>query len=460
MDWYIHPSVNQSALQGLFDGLLADGLELHSLQIARGDTTLVRLAAQPYCCADVREVYSLSKPFTATLVGIAVDRGLLREDDTVAGLLGRAVSPRMGSMTVRHVLSMNTGHDRCLMPEMLTAENSVDAFLAAEPAFDPGTHFLYNTGATCLLTAILEKVTGQRFFDFACENLLYPLGITDAAWKECFDGKSIGGAGLQASSDDLLKLARLFAAEGVYEGRPIVSKEWIRKASSFVSDNAPNVAPDWANGYGYQLWRNARDGCRGDGAFGQFLLILPKYDVVLVMQALCGDMQKELNHIYTFLDHFLDPDEAVIAPFAYPPAASALPRLMGIYRLAENPFGLSSLRAESGEGGVRLSFADGSGIQTVLAKPGCWTTNRVLLSHFQPRLFGYTDRDGKEALVLDASCREDGGRLLLDIRYRTSPHKETWILTVTGENIRLDFQEPWDTAQRLPESRLLRGKRI
>ena len=265
MEWFVDAEINQDALNDFFEGMNRSKFEVHTMQIYRGDRRILRLAQEPYSCTDPREVYSLSKMFTSTVVGIAVDHGLVRTEDRLVDIFGRKnASEKMSHMTLKNLLSMNTGHDRCVLPEMEAARDSVEAFFGVEPLYEPGTHFTYNTGASCLLGSVVERVSGRDFFDYACENLFYPLGITDVSWRRCADGRCYGGTGLYASNDDIMKLGRMYKNGGVYHGRRILSSEWIAEASSYVSDNSSNGTPDWCSGYGYQIWLNSRGGYRGD----------------------------------------------------------------------------------------------------------------------------------------------------------------------------------------------------
>lgn len=462
MDWYVHPSINASAITGLFARMQENGLELHTLQIARGDQTLVRVSAEPYACTDIRENYSLSKLFTSTVVGIAVDRGYVREDDRIVDIFGRKdASERMSRMTLRNVISMNTGHDHCLISDMIGAEDSVEAFFAVEPRFEPGTHFTYNTGASCLLTSVVEKVTGQKFFDFACENLFFPMGITDVHWRFCEDGKCVGGSGLYASSDDILKLGRMYAAGGIFEGKRILSERWIRNASAFVSDNGPGPNPDWSSGYGYQIWINSRDGFRGDGAFGQLCMILPKHDLVLAMQGFCGDMQKEIDLVSDFLEELEKPSLAPALPMRHEPSVkpNPLPTLCGTWRLEPNAFGFTTVQVDSAPEKLTLSFCDSRSIQRICAVPGQWVTNCVQMRHMQPCLSSHLPHETAEPLVIEAACGSSENGFTLDVRYRTSPHSEVWDLSLRDDVLTLRFLG--ESANLRPENaRFLTGHRL
>ncbi len=444
MEWFVDAAVDGKALDRFFEFMEENKIEVHTMQIYRGERRLLRLAQEPYSCTDSREVYSLSKMFTSTVVGIAVGQGLVRVEDRLVDIFGRTgASEKMSHITVRHLLSMNTGHDRCVIPEMIVAPDSVEAFFGVEPVYEPGTHFTYNTGASCMLVSVIEKVSGRDFFQYACENLFYPMGMTDISWRRCADGRCVGGAGLHVCSDDIVKLGQMYLSGGVYQGRRILSEEWIREASSYVSDNSGNGTPDWCSGYGYQLWINSRGGYRGDGAFGQLLVILPERDMFVAVQAFCADMQKEMDGVFGLLEA-MDGGAGEGKVHAFPPIpeGGTLPEIDRSYRLDENPMQFGSLWIKSGGDRVHLSFDDGRSIQTVEAKTGCWTVNQCDMRYVQPALGGHHPGEDRERLVMAASCGEEEGKIVLLVRFRTSPHTQRWEIEAGGEGLRMSFAEP------------------
>lgn len=443
MEWFVEKNVNRKALNVFFDAMDRDNFEVHTLQVYRGEQCLLRLAREPYSCGDAREVYSLSKMFASTVVGIAVEQGLVRTEDRLVDIFERKnASEKMSHITVKHLLSMNTGHDRCIIPEMSAAENSLEAFFGIEPVYEPGTHFAYNTGASCMLCSVIERVSGKDFFDYACENLFYPMGITDITWKRCVDGTCIGGAGLSISSDDIIKLGMMYKNGGLYRGERILSEKWIREASSCVSDNSTNGTPDWCSGYGYQLWRNSREGYRGDGAYGQLCVILPERDMVVAVQAFGINMQQEMDHLFAFLDD-MDGEGQEGSVYSFEPlvAKEALPKMDGIYLLEENPADFRSVWVTSDRDSLALSFSDGGSIQTVRAKAGCWTVNRCSMRNMQPFSIGRFPAERREPLVMAVCCGQEGNKTVLVVRYRTSPHAERWELTRDGSRLHITCAE-------------------
>lgn len=462
MEWFVDPSVNQEALNRFFDVMNSENYEVHTLQIYKGDHQLLRIAQDPYSCTDAREVYSLSKMFASTVVGIAVDMGFVRVDDRLVDIFHREnASEKFSHLTLKHLLSMNTGHDRCVMPDMCFAESSVEGFFSVEPVYEPGTHFTYNTGASCMLCSVVEKVTGMDFFDFACAHLFYPMGITNVSWNRCHDGVCCGGVGLHVSNDDIMKLGLMYSHNGVYNGRRILSESWVREASSYVSDNSANGNPDWCAGYGYQIWLNSRDGYRGDGAFGQLCMILPEHDMVVAVQAIGNDMQSEIDHVSELVDDLIGcGGERKVYSYVPLTGDGEIPAVDAVYRLDENPADFRTVWMKSDQDSVQLVFSDGAELQTVSAKIGCWTVNKCAAKHMTPTLYGLEPTESKERITIAASCAQVGEKTVICQRYRNNPHTEHVEITLHEDRIRIQYVEPWGRDLRPANMKYLTGTKI
>ncbi|MBW7461807.1 serine hydrolase, partial [Paenibacillus sepulcri] len=152
--------------------------------------------------------------------------------------------------------------------------------LAAPVEHEPGTHFVYNSGATYMLSAILQKVTGQTLLEYLQPRLIEPLGIKGAAWDVCPRGINVGGWGLNVTTEDIARFGQLYLQKGMWNGQRLLTEEWIAEATSSQISNGDGGVNDWAQGYGYQFWRCRHGVYRGDGAFGQFCIVMPEQDAV------------------------------------------------------------------------------------------------------------------------------------------------------------------------------------
>ena len=221
-------------------------------------------------------------------------------------LLPDDVPPRvgdgLGGLRVRHLLSMSTGHALDGL-DSVSEEGGWARHLVAVPvAHEPGTHFMYETGATYLLAAIATRITGERLLDQLTPRLLAPLGIEGATWERSPDGIDVGGFGLAMTTEDIATFGQLLLQHGAWQGRQLVPAAWVATATTtHISNGDPAAASDWTQGYGFQFWRSRHDSYRADGAFGQLCVVLPDHDVVVAVTAGLRDMQAEMNVLWDTL---------------------------------------------------------------------------------------------------------------------------------------------------------------
>lgn len=459
---FIDKSVNVSAVNRYYKLMAEKNCDIHTLQIYIGGERKLRIGQHPYSCDDVREIYSLSKTFAASVVGCAVDRGYFSVEDKVLDFFPEIETDNeyFKMLRVRHVLSMNTGHATCVMPRMANAENAVRGFFSLEPEFEPGTHFTYNTGATCLLGCIVERATGERFFDFACKNLFWPLGITDVYWETCHDGSAIAGAGLHASSDDIIKLFSMYANKGVYNGKRILSEKWISEATSRISDTSLTESGNWRNGYGYQIWHNTREGYRGDGAFGQLGMVLPKYDAVVAVQGIAADMNDEIDGVVDLVEAIMssEPDGAEadfyhFEPFAREENVTPFER---VYEIDAKAQGFKYLRVALDEDRLDLSFSDGQAMQTISAGNGCWIRSEYRAKEMYSTLVDLMSTEFEMTVSCEGCYTLDGDKLTMHMRYHVSPYTERYELTFGEDSVELNIEN----GIRVEENRHFVGREI
>ena len=156
-------------------------------------------------------------------------------------------------------------------------------FFAVPIVHAPGTHFLYNTGATYMLAAIVQQTTGTRLIDYLEPRLFAPLGIRHAVWDESPQGIAHGGVGLRLTTEDIARFGQLYLQKGIWQGKRLLSEAWITEATTAQIEPVANSQSDWTQGYGYQFWRCRHGAYRGDGVFGQYCIIMPEQDAVLAI---------------------------------------------------------------------------------------------------------------------------------------------------------------------------------
>ena len=295
----------------------AAGQDLHSIMIVK-DGKVVKEHWMGEGAPDKLHILnSVSKTFTSTAVGLAIAEGRLSLSDKVVDLfpdkLPAEVSDNLKKVEVRHLLTMSGGHDtepsHRTMPE---GADWVEAFLAHPFEHEPGTYFWYNSMGTYMLSAIVQKVTGEKVIDYLTPRLFEPLAIEGATWQESPQGINVGGWGLYLKTEDLAKMGQLILRRGEWNGKQIVPAEWIDEMTTAHIDSRPaGMRPeqitfkaedsDWLQGYGYQMWRCRHGAVRADGANGQYIIVMPEQNVVIAMTANIGDMQGEINLVWEHL---------------------------------------------------------------------------------------------------------------------------------------------------------------
>ncbi|MFA5058362.1 MAG: serine hydrolase [Opitutaceae bacterium] len=258
----------------------------------------------PYDAETRHALFSLSKSFTSTAVGLAVAERRMSIDDPVLSFFPEDAptvpSENLKAMRVRDLLSMSSGHQAEAIqhlsftaPGRLTRE-----FLALPVAHKPGTHFAYNTPATYMLSAIVQQVTGLTVLDYLRPRLFEPLGIPNPAWDASAQGITLGGYGLSIRTEDIARFGQLYLQQGVWQGRRLLPAEWVAAATTRQTSTGSNPDSDWDQGYGYQFWRCRHGVYRADGAFGQFCIVLPEQDAIVVITSGVGDIQALLNLVW------------------------------------------------------------------------------------------------------------------------------------------------------------------
>ena len=261
----------------------------------------------PYDARTQHVLYSLSKSFTSTAVGLAIAEGKMSLDDEVLKYFPDDAPPQpsanLRAMRVRDLIRMNTG--QVTEPSIITPADSTmkDAtwarrFLTHPVQFKPGTHFLYNSGATYMLSAIVQKVTGQTLREYLTPRLFVPLGIESPTWVSSPQGINAGAYGLSVRTEDIAKLGQLYLQRGKWNGKQLIPAAWVDEATARQTSNGSSPNSDWDQGYGYQFWRSRHNTYRGDGAFGQYMMVMPEFDAVVAITSGVRDMQSVMNLVW------------------------------------------------------------------------------------------------------------------------------------------------------------------
>lgn len=374
---------------------------LHSFMLVRHGQVVAAGWWDPYGPDERHSLFSLSKSFTSTGIGLLVEEGRLSVEERVVDIFSEYTPADPGehlqAMRVRHLLTMSTGHAADTIQAMMgnPLGNWVESFLSLPVEFEPGTQFLYNTGATYVLSAIISKRTGERLLDFLQPRLFDPLGIRDPQWETSPQGIDAGGWGLSLTTAEIAAFGQLYLQKGIWNGVRLLPEDWIKSATSKQINNSPASNIDWEQGYGYQFWRCRHNAFRGDGAFGQYCVVMPEQDAVLAMTGGMGEMQLPLNLAW---EHLLPAMRN--APLPDDPAAQAdlteslsnlrLPAPAGTresplavrfssrsFRMEPNLDQVEEICFDFGEAETLVTFRNDQGEQRLACGSGAWPHSQV-----------------------------------------------------------------------------------
>lgn len=262
--------------------------------------------------ADIRrDVFSVSKTFTAVAVGIAEDEGLLTVNDPVLQHLPKLASvagPGVDAVTIRHLLTMSSGLDwRWASPDADHPGDPAEDFLATSPAAPPGTKFQYRGASTYVLSRIIHASSGMDLRDYLIPRLFAPLGIANPQWHRCPLGYSLGAVGLFLRTAEIARLGQVLLNGGRHQGRELVSTAYVAALTTDTISTDGHVAtngtgPHPQNSiYGRHVWLCDRDSAwRMDGIYGQFCVVLPRHSAcVTVTSHYRGPTTEILDAIWT-----------------------------------------------------------------------------------------------------------------------------------------------------------------
>jgi len=228
-----------------------------------------------------RNCRSVSKGFIAVAAGMAIDRGKLSLDSRAADAfpeLVRKPGKHLAALTLEHLLTMSRGHKKFSRPA------TVAEALAQPLAFQPGSRFVYDNGSTLLASAMFTRATGSAARDFLLDALFRPLGMGAPPWPETADRHTNGATGLALTTSDLARFGQFLLQRGGWEGQQLVSSGWIDYITR-PQINTGSRRPDSDLGYGCGFWPSRHGAYRADGKDGQFVIVLPREDAVIALNA-------------------------------------------------------------------------------------------------------------------------------------------------------------------------------
>jgi CubicO group peptidase (beta-lactamase class C family) len=303
-------AVMTEGILSFIEEVQAEGIDMHSLMILRHGKVITEAYWHPYKASGRHIMHSVSKTFASTAIGFAVQEQLLSVDDKLVDIfpdqLPAKISPYLSELTVKHLLIMSVGHNPA--PEFyMSDENWVRMFFATPIVDKPGTVFTYSSYATYMLSAVIQKLTGQSMFDYLKPRLLDPLHIQNIVWETGAQNMSAGGWGMRIRTEDMAKLGQFYLQKGWWNGKLLLHKEWIKDATMpkiFQRDSLTydeQMYDNWVQGYGYQIWMCINNAYRADGANGQFIIVMPDEDAVVIITENSSNTKAVLDMVFKHL---------------------------------------------------------------------------------------------------------------------------------------------------------------
>ena len=481
--------VSSEGINNFIEAVSKSKHELHSFMILRHGKVVSEGWWNPYRNDLKHTLYSCSKSFTATAIGFAVSERKLTVNDKVISFfpedLPNQISSNLAELKIKDLLSMSVGHEKEPSNIISTSDNWVKEFLNTPIKYQPGTKFLYNSPATYMLSAIVQKVTGQRVIDYLKPRLFDPLGISGIDWEIDPKGINTGGWGLRLKTEDMAKFGQLFLQKGKWNGKQILPASWVEEASTMKILQDPNAtqsrkdSSDWLQGYCYQMWRCRNNGYRADGANGQFIIVLPDKDAVIAITAEAPDMQGEINLIWkhllpAFEDKKLPSNPKLMASLKEKASSLYLPTLSrNVHSAMESNISGKNYSMIAGEKTFEgasfefkndicyLSLKTDSVTHRIPFGFGKWELSET--TKFGPYLVARAkaNRVGLPIFKVAGSYDwKDEKTLEMTLRYIESPHTETITCTFEDEKVSVDFQNIFNKNQKRKISKGIVGKEL
>ncbi|MFC4312073.1 serine hydrolase domain-containing protein [Steroidobacter flavus] len=467
--------VSSQAIRAFLDAVAGSNHEMHSLMVVRHGRNIAQGWWRPYRADTPQTLYSLSKSFTSTAVGLAVADGKLKVTDRVIDFfpdrLPASVSDNLKALRIQHLLTMSAGHAVDTAPLITREQDWVKAFLALPVDNVPGSAFVYNSGATYMLSAIVQKVTGEKLIDYLRPRLFEPLQLQVGPWSTCPRGINTGGWGLSATTEALARFGRLYLQQGRWGGKQLLPKSWVQEATTFKIQQ-PATAPgtdlaqlkqssDWHQGYAYQFWRCRHDAFRGDGAFGQYCIVLPKQDAVIALTSATTDMQGLINLVWLHLlpgmqDQPLPADVSSSSKLQEQLAALALPLPSGSqapptsaringrsFELESNSLGAKSVALRFERDICKFELATAAGRFDIDCGLGRWSEGTTSMPGTPPEiseLIGPPVGEQPPVKVAAAGVWKDPNTFQMQWRFYGTPHHDVVTCRFDGERVQVEFK--------------------
>lgn len=305
--------VSSREIENFIEDLKISNIEAHSLMILKGGKVAFESWADPYSPETSHMMYSVSKSFTSTAIGFAVDEGLLTIQTRFVDIFPEYRNEKdknLEALNIHHLLSMQSGKNVSVFSDK-SKNRWIEDFVNASWSYAPGEGWSYISENQYILCAMLSRVAGMSVTEYLTPRLFEPLGINVPYWEHDINSVEAGGWGLFLKTEDLAKFIYCFQNSGIYMGKQVIPEKWTELALRVWGDNSiVNDGPDGQSGYGYCFWKcGGVNGFRADGMFSQFGVMAKDYDASLIITAGEIDEQKVRDCIWRhFPKCIIEPD--------------------------------------------------------------------------------------------------------------------------------------------------------
>jgi CubicO group peptidase (beta-lactamase class C family) len=416
--------------------------------LSRGGSVIAEGWWWPYEPQRVHMTHSLTKSVMVSGVGIALDENRFSLDDKVVSFfpdhLPPNPSPNLKAMTVRDLLTMRTGHDHETSgSEWRPLKTSwIAEFMKIPVVYQPGTKWVYTSAASYMLSAIVTRTTGQKLADYLRPRMLDPMGIRDFQWNVSPEGVTPGGNGLSWSTADSLKLGMLYAQKGAWQGRQLLSPQWVREASR-------KQVPDGS--YGYQWWTGPDGEFYALGLFTQLSIVFPKHDAVLAVFAAIDGSAKLLPTVWKHFPPAFESSalpsstEAIVLgqresklrllePYSRTTSPTAAKISGRVFKLLPNDQGALTVRFDFSRGAVRYSLTDDRGAHFVTSGLSRWNEQSTTMTG--ARLHHEYQPDTMR--VVAGAVWQSQDELEMTWQYVESAFRDTVVCRFEGDRVAID----------------------
>ena len=303
---------------------------VHSFVLIRNGYLLTESYFAPVSKEQSHILFSATKSITSALVGIAIHEGLIKDVnqkviDFFPKIKSLNADKNLDKLNIEHLLSMSTGHAFQVSPGPYQSQpvDWVEKFLGNPNnpiLYEPGSTFMYTSGAPHTLSAILQKVSGKSTAAYAADKLFKPLGITSFDWLPDQNGITFGNSWLRLKPLDMARLGYLYLNQGNWNGKQIIPAEWVEQSTrKFINTRGVQINAAEQDGYGYLWWMNSFGGFSAHGYGGQFIFVIPALNLIAVFTG--GFDDDVFDTSYKLMRDFIIPAVKEVSPISNNPGA-------------------------------------------------------------------------------------------------------------------------------------------